>query len=71
MPLIRSYVVRIYRSSHAGVVGVIEDVKTGRSHPFGSISELWDALRSPGAGTSRRSDPPQPPLGTPSDASAE
>ena len=45
MTSIRSYVVRIYRSGRAGMTGVVEDVRTGRSRPFSSVTELWDALR--------------------------
>lgn len=50
---IRSYVVRIYRNGRAGVAGVVEDVKTGKSRPFHSIAELWEALR-PRARAQRR-----------------
>jgi hypothetical protein len=57
---IRSFVVRIYRrTGRGGIDGVVEDVATGRSRPFHSIAELWDALRglrrSPG-----RKDAPLP-----------
>lgn len=45
MTSIRSYVVRIYRSSRAGITGVVEDVQTGRTQPFSSATELWQALR--------------------------
>jgi len=45
MASIRSYVVRIYRSSRAGITGVVEDVQTGRTQPFSSVTELWQALR--------------------------
>lgn len=45
MTSIRSYVVRIYRSSRAGMTGVVEDVQTGRTQPFSSVTELWQALR--------------------------
>ncbi len=45
MPVVRSYVVRIYRSSREGITGMVEDVKTGRSRPFSSINELWRGLR--------------------------
>jgi hypothetical protein len=64
MTSIRSYVVRIYRSGRAGMTGVVEDVKTGRSRPFSSVNELWDALRprSPRVTSSRPIDsPPAPP----------
>ena len=45
MASIRSYVVRIYRSSRVGMTGVVEDVRTGRTQPFSSVTELWQALR--------------------------
>ena len=69
MTSIRSYVVRIYRSSRVGITGVVEDVRTGRSRSFNSITELWDALRprSPRATTSHPSDPPSAPPGNRSD----
>lgn len=59
MTSIRSYVVRIYRSSRAGMTGVVEDVRTGRSRPFSSVTELWDALR-PGASRATASRLPSP-----------
>ena len=61
MTSIRSYVVRIYRSGRAGMTGVVEDVMTGRSRPFSSGAELWDALRSRSSrATASRSPDPQP-----------
>lgn len=45
MTSIRSYVVRIYRSGRTGMTGVVEDVRTGRTQPFSSVTELWQALR--------------------------
>jgi hypothetical protein len=58
MSPVRSYVVRIYRSGRAGITGVVEDVKTGRTRPFSSVTELWDALRrSPRATASLPHDP--------------
>ena len=73
MTSIRSYVVRIYRSGRAGITGVVEDVKTGRSRPFHSVTELWDALRprSPRATTSHPSDPPSALPGDRSDPSSD
>jgi hypothetical protein len=59
MQAIRSYVIRIYRSSRFGVAGVVEDVKTGKSRPFHSITELWDALRP--RAQRERNDPRQTP----------
>ena len=58
MSPVRSYVVRIYRSGRAGITGVVEDVKTGRTRPFSSVTELWDALRrAPRASGSPPHDP--------------
>ena len=73
MSPVRSYVVRIYRSGRAGITGVVEDVKTGRSRPFHSMTELWDALRpqSLRATTSHPSDPPSAPPGHRSDPSSD
>jgi hypothetical protein len=59
---IRSFVVRIYRHGRSGLDGVVEDVRTGRSRPFHSITERWDALRAPQRTAPRREDtPPTPP----------
>ncbi|KFN44246.1 hypothetical protein [Arenimonas oryziterrae] len=44
MQPIRSYVVRIYRQDREGLAGVVEDVKTGQSRPFHSVTELWTAF---------------------------
>jgi hypothetical protein len=57
---IRSFVVRIYRHGRDGLDGVVEDVRTGRSRPFHSITELWDALRSPRRAGAPRRDPAPP-----------
>lgn len=73
MTSIRSYVVRIYRSGRAGMTGVVEDVRTGRSRPFSSVTELWDALRprSSRATASRSPDPPSAPPAFPCDSSSD
>ena len=73
MTSIRSYVVRIYRSGRAGMTGVVEDVRTGRSRPFSSVTELWDALRprSPRATASHPPDPPPAPPDHRSDSSSD
>ena len=63
MTSIRSYVVRIYRSGRVGMTGVVEDVRTGRSRPFSSITELWDALRPSRA--LRATAPADPPAAPP------
>lgn len=72
MTSIRSYVVRIYRSSRTGVTGVVEDVRTGRSRPFSSVTELWDSLR-PGSSraTASRLPPPSAPPAHRCDSSSD
>ena len=57
---IRSYVVRIYRNGRAEIAGVVEDVKTGKSRPFHSIAELWEALRPRSRAERRRAPRPAP-----------
>ena len=60
MQPIRSYVVRIYRQGRGGMDGVVEDVKTGKSAPFHSVAELWDALRAHLRRGGRKEAPPRP-----------
>lgn len=60
MRVIRSFVIRIYRQGKAGTHGVVEDVKTGKSVPFHSAAELWEALRSHRNRRSREQDTPPP-----------
>ena len=43
--LVSSYVVRIYRRNSDNVIGIVEDVQSGRSMPFSSMEDLWNALR--------------------------
>ena len=73
MASIRSYVVRIYRSSRTGMTGVVEDVQTGRTQAFNSVTELWQALRkrSPRPAEPRPGEPQPPPSENPSDASPD
>ena len=73
MTSIRSYVIRIYRSGRAGMTGVVEDVRTGRSRPFNSATELWDALRprSSRVTASPSPDPPSVPPALPCDSSSD
>jgi hypothetical protein len=73
MASIRSYVVRIYRSSRAGMTGVVEDVQTGRTQPFSSVTELWQALRkrSPRPSEPRLGEPQPSPSENSSDASPD
>jgi hypothetical protein len=41
----RSYVVKVYRQQRAGAAGTVQDVRTGRTMPFQTMEELWDAVR--------------------------
>ena len=59
-PLVRSSVVRIYRSDSEHMAGVVEDVESGRSVAFSSMEELWDALRT-SSGTPKQSVGATPP----------
>jgi hypothetical protein len=73
MASIRSYVVRIYRSSRVGMTGVVEDVRTGRTQPFSSVTELWQAIRkrSLRPGEPRPGEPQPSPPENGSDASPD
>lgn len=57
---LRSYVVRVYRQHAGGVDGTVQEVRTGRTAPFRTMEELWQAVctASPrsGARASRRRD---------------
>jgi len=46
---IHSYIIRIYRRDAHAIAGVIEDVRSNRSAPLKSATELWQVL----AGTRR------------------
>ena len=72
MASIRSYVVRIYRSSRTGMTGVVEDVRNGRTQPFSSVDELWQALRKRSPRPAEPGTEPQPsPSENPSDTSSD
>ena len=53
---LRSYVVKVYRQVGGGVAGTVQEVRTGRTVPFQTMEELWQAVRtalpSAGAGPS-------------------
>ena len=55
---LRSYVVKVYRQQGGGVAGTVQEVRTGRTVPFQTMEELWQAVRSAlpnaGAGPSER-----------------
>ena len=64
MPHPRSFVVRVYRQQGDVLAGIVQEVRTGRTVPFQTMEELWQAVRSPpprsgqrGAGTRRTSTP--------------
>jgi len=54
----RSYVVKVYRQQAGNVAGTVQEVRTGRTVPFQTMEELWQAVRatpsSSGAGPSGR-----------------
>ena len=59
---LRSYVVRVYRQHAGGVDGTVQEVRTGRTAPFRTMEELWQAVREPprsAARASRRRSQPQ------------
>ena len=52
----RTFIVRLYRQTGNRLVGVIEEVDSGRRVPFSSVDELWKALSA----QSRRPPAPSP-----------
>jgi hypothetical protein len=55
------------------MAGVVEDVQTGRTHPFSSVNDLWEALRkrSPRAAEPSPGEPQPSPSESHSDASPD
>ena len=53
---LRSYVVKVYRQQAGMVAGTVQEVRTGRTVPFQTMEELWQAVRTTppnsGAGSS-------------------
>ncbi len=49
---LRSYVVKVYRQQAGSVAGTVQEVRTGRTVPFQTMEELWQAVRvtSPSSG---------------------
>jgi hypothetical protein len=43
---LRSYVVKVYRQQAGSVAGTVQDVRTGRTVPFQTMEELWQAVRT-------------------------
>jgi hypothetical protein len=41
----RSYVVRVYRQGYRSLCGVVEDTRTGQTHPFRDVRQLTTLLR--------------------------
>lgn len=39
-----TFIVRLYRRAGKNLTGVVEHVQTGQRLPFGSATELWNAL---------------------------
>jgi hypothetical protein len=42
---LRSYVVKVYRKHAGSMAGTVQEVKTGRTVPFKTMEELWQAVR--------------------------
>jgi hypothetical protein len=53
----RSYVVRIYRRTAAGLVGQVQDVLTGKVRAFRNLSGLWRVLGGKDRPASSRNNP--------------
>ena len=43
---LRSYVVKVYRQQAGYVAGTVQEVSTGRTIPFRTMEELWQAVRA-------------------------
>jgi hypothetical protein len=43
---LRSYVVKVYRQQGETVAGTVQEVRTGRTVPFQTMEELWQAVRT-------------------------
>jgi len=65
VPTPRSFVIKVYRQQADAMAGTVQDVRTGRTVPFQTMEELWQAVRRPapvsgnrGAAGKRASAPP-------------
>jgi hypothetical protein len=54
VPHSRSYVVKVYRQQADALAGTVQDVRTGRTVPFQTMEELWQAVRRPPPGSGKR-----------------
>ncbi|MCC7547975.1 MAG: hypothetical protein IT532_09425 [Burkholderiales bacterium] len=54
MPSPRSFVVKVYRQRADALAGTVQDVRTGRTVPFQSMEELWQALGRPSPVSGKR-----------------
>ena len=52
---LRSYVVKVYRQQAGSVAGTVQEVRTGRTVPFRTMEELWQAVRTKPASSEARS----------------
>jgi hypothetical protein len=43
---LRSYVVKVYRQQGGIVAGTVQEVRSGRTVPFQTMEELWQAVRT-------------------------
>ncbi|MCW5623032.1 MAG: hypothetical protein KIS79_18110 [Burkholderiales bacterium] len=44
---LRSYVVKVYRQQAGVLTGTVQEVQSGRTVPFQTMEELWQAIRRP------------------------
>lgn len=51
---LRSYVVKVYRQHAGGVDGTVQEVRTGRTVPFRTMEELWQAVCATPPGSAAR-----------------
>lgn len=54
MQHLRSYVVKVYRQQAEVLAGTVQDVQSGRTVPFQTMEELWQAIRRPPPASGRR-----------------
>jgi len=43
---LRSFVIKVYRQQAGSVAGTVQEVRTGRTVPFQTMEELWQAVRA-------------------------
>ena len=60
MPQPRSFVVKVYRQQADALAGTVQDVRTGRTVPFQTMEELWQAVKRPPPASGNRGDETKP-----------